>query len=252
MLFSTPSAKGPGFAPCLFASLLLGACTPNGDTHSATVVCGGPASDPDMIILPLGDSLTRGKTGEPSYRYYLEQMMLSEGITPEFLGTMYGGGGSLGDLGINFDEARFADFAACSHEGHGGYTWAELLAELPSWVETYGEDPDLIFLQAGTNDAFFAVPIEESVPAAEALVAWVSQTYPNSELVIGLPPALADAEQDALRAELTAILRLSFAEHIVIDLDEIIDPELQLIADGIHLTADGEEAMAQALWAATP
>jgi len=167
-------------------------------------------------------------------------------VVVEFMGTLVGGGGNPTQVGIYFDTERFPDFESCSHEGHSMYDWANLASEAPAWAETYAAEPDVVLLAAGTNDAYYAFPLDESLAAAEATVAWIDARFPDAQLVIALPPPLADLERDADRAALSELLRERWAGRKRVDLGELIEPATMLKDDGIHLAPAGERVMAAA------
>ncbi len=205
------------------------------------------------LVLPLGDSLTRGKDDEPSYRYHLAQ------LRPELrtMGTRSGGGGGREDDGVHFDLDRY-DFGACPHEGHGGYTWAQLDAGFDDWAASYEAAPQVILLLAGTNDAFYGEPTAESVAAAQSLVTRLDARFPEAQLLVGLPPPARDPEVDAalvaLETELVPALAALDLEIDMdfVDLGEGFDPETMLQSDGLHPNAAGDAHLAAQWNAAWP
>ncbi len=88
-------------------------------------------------ILPLGDSITQGGDGYPSYRRSL-WMMLS-GFKVDFIGSHNSFNGS----------SPYTDFDL-DNEGHWAWEAGELDNSLNSWLDGY--TPDIVLLHAGTND----------------------------------------------------------------------------------------------------
>lgn len=108
----------------------------------ATLLAAGlaiPAAHADgvpIVLMPLGDSITRG-TGGPGtsgYRIFLQgAMKAGHTSTVEFVGSQ-------------------VDGACCDkdHEGHGGWDTSEMLPYVDGWLDTY--NPNFVLLHMGTND----------------------------------------------------------------------------------------------------
>jgi lysophospholipase L1-like esterase len=91
-------------------------------------------------IMALGDSITRG-VGDPHHRGYRMQLaayLRAAGMRTNFVGSQQEG------------DPLNAVVHDGDHEGHGGYTIAELQTGAAGWVRTYR--PDIVLLMAGTND----------------------------------------------------------------------------------------------------
>ena len=85
-------------------------------------------------IMPLGNSITMGRHGEPGgYRDDLSHMLLDEGIDFTMVGSKNDGSG-------------FYPY----HEGHSGWRADEILASLNGWLNQ--NPPDIVLLHIGTND----------------------------------------------------------------------------------------------------
>ena len=107
-----------------------------------------PTSEAIIKIMPLGDSITRG-TGSSEftgYRRELDLILTDEGYNFDFVGSL------VEPLGLPNDFDK-------DHEGHGGWTAAELLegrqskplaGNLTEWLAEY--QPKIILLHIGTND----------------------------------------------------------------------------------------------------
>ena len=112
---------------------------------AAAAVAAAAAPPTAVRIMPLGDSITEWGCG------------VVAGTDPAFNRTSYGGYRSF--LGDAIAGSRLATWSfvgsmyTCGqHEGHSGITAAELLALLPRVLPAFA--PDIILLQAGTNDLF--------------------------------------------------------------------------------------------------
>jgi lysophospholipase L1-like esterase len=91
-------------------------------------------SDP-IRIMPLGDSITWGvgSNSNDSYRSALFWRLGAAGVNVDFVGSQRSGAGRDRD-----------------HEGHKGWTIAQIADHVDEWLATYG--PDVILLHIGTND----------------------------------------------------------------------------------------------------
>ena len=101
-----------------------GATTPPGET---------------VQILPLGDSITRGRNDHWSYRRDLEAALLEAGCEFNFVGTQSGPATGPG-----------APLSDRDNEGHSGLRTDQIRARLPNWLPGNGHDWALV--HAGTND----------------------------------------------------------------------------------------------------
>ena len=93
-------------------------------------------------IMPLGDSLTRGRSSEVSdpnyqisYRKELRDRLVAAGFDTDFVGSQDNGS---------------AVFNDSQHEGHGGWTADQIRDNVYNWLNTH--PADIILLHIGTND----------------------------------------------------------------------------------------------------
>jgi len=89
-------------------------------------------------IMPLGDSITEWQCNNESqggYSNYLGQHLAAGKVPFDFVGSKYGCG---------------------NHEGHSGWTIEQLEGIAEGVLSTH--QPDIILIQAGTNDLFFNQP----------------------------------------------------------------------------------------------
>jgi acyl-CoA thioesterase I len=101
-------------------------------------------------ILPLGDSITQGgrsDRAEYTYRYPLFYMLKDAGYPIDFIGSLRTGLQSDAVWpdrnGVPFD---------LDHEGHYGWTTAQVRDKLPGWITTYPAPPDIALIHLGSND----------------------------------------------------------------------------------------------------
>ncbi|MEL6588762.1 MAG: GDSL-type esterase/lipase family protein [Bacteroidota bacterium] len=109
-------------------------------------------------ILPLGNSITQGQKGHPSYRPILWQMLQDAGLEVDFVGSMQQPYLCEAEESPDFDP---------DHEGHWGYRTDQIIVHqgannncraasesgsLYRWLKAY--TPDIALIHLGTNDLF--------------------------------------------------------------------------------------------------
>lgn len=208
----------------LAAALVVAAGTPAPAAESSRV-----AAAPRVLrVMPLGDSITAG-SGDPvrnGWRPALKARLAAAGVPVDFVGSQHSGTGT--DV---------------QHEGHGGWTIAQLAVQAPGWVRAYA--PDVVLLMAGTND----VLRRDQVPAAgarlSALVRSILAARPGVRVIVASIPQMRvtgdrvalwnSYRSQVLRA--AAVLGVGFAPgHRVYVSD--------LAADGVHPSPCGYDRLA--------
>jgi subtilisin family serine protease/lysophospholipase L1-like esterase len=131
-----------------------------------------PPSAGAVKIMPLGDSITwgQGSDGEAGYRGPLWLRLSNEtGYAPNFVGSV--AQGIVGDTPIDQN-----------HEGHKGYTIADIQAGATGWVTTY--QPDVVLLHIGTNDMFKGVSPSTALSRLSALIDQILLAQPNAQIIV--------------------------------------------------------------------
>ncbi|MEE9327656.1 MAG: SGNH/GDSL hydrolase family protein [Cocleimonas sp.] len=100
-----------------------------------------PPQQTTKRILPLGDSITHGGDGFPSYRRVLWRLLKSANFDIDFIGSHRDFSGDIAENLQDFD---------LDHEGHWAWETNELEDKLPEWIKGY--TPDIVLLHTGTND----------------------------------------------------------------------------------------------------
>ncbi|MEE1939379.1 SGNH/GDSL hydrolase family protein [Streptomyces sp. TRM 70361] len=183
-------------------------------------------------VMPLGDSITDGLTVPGGYRIDLWQKLVADGYEIDFVGSMANGPSSLGDR---------------DHEGHSGWTIAQIDASIDGWLQAY--EPGTVLLHIGTNDMYRQDP--GGAPGRlSALIDRITGRLPGVELLVAtiIPLPFADANVRAYNAAIPGIVR-SKAEagrrvHLVEMYGALTAADL---ADGVHPNATGYSKMA-AVW----
>lgn len=139
-------------------------------------------------IMPLGNSITSGKTGGSApggYRDDLTTLLDNEGVNYDFVGSM--------SDGVGFD---------ADHEGHDGETAAYLSANIEGWLSTY--NPEIVLLHIGTNDIQGEVPIETIRNDINSIINKIHGYNSNISVVL----ASVIPRKDAYDAETTSLNEL--------------------------------------------
>jgi lysophospholipase L1-like esterase len=202
---------------------------------AAVAVPGGVAnaeSNGGVRVMPLGDSITYG-TGDPGgYRIGLWQRLVGGAYTVDFVGSQSNGPAGLGDH---------------DHEGHPGWTIAQIDANVVNWLTTY--NPHSILLHIGTNDM-------TGNPAGAAdrlatLLDHITTTAPNAEVFVAqiIPLGWTSADLLNFNNAIPGIVqtRVAAGKHLhVVDMYHALTTA-DLSSDGVHPTAAGYDKMS-ATW----
>lgn len=201
----------------------------------STSAADGPARAPgEMLILPLGDSITQGMPTDDGYRAALRDEMRARGVKLRFVGSL--------------------ESAAGKHEGWIGFTADELTARVE---EALAGPPDVVLLHIGTNDIGLGQDGEGVARDVERLLERIHRRAPRATVLLAqiVPMALAgerfEREVRRLNARLpeVAARRRRAGQRIeIVDLHAEIDLARDF-HDAIHPGASGYAKIGRA-WAA--
>src|SRR3954452_18575432 len=152
-------------------------------------------SNGGVRVMPLGDSITDGLTVPGGYRIDLWQKLVAGGYTVDFVGSLSNGPASLGDH---------------DHEGHSGWTIAQIDANIVNWLRTY--TPHTILLHIGTNDMYGSDPAG-APRRLSALVDRITAQVPNADLFVAtiIPIRFADQTVRTFNAAIAPDIRAKAA-----------------------------------------
>ncbi|ANZ43393.1 SGNH hydrolase [Lentzea guizhouensis] len=185
------------------------------------------AADP-VRVMPLGDSITQGGS-IGGYRLDLGTKLRAAGRTVDFVGSLADGPSSMPDR---------------NHEGHPGWTIAQVDANVVNWLRTY--TPRTVLLHIGTNDMYGSDP-GGAPRRLSALVDKITAQAPNANVFVStiIPIRFADATVRNYNAAIVPLLRAKGAAgkrvHVV---DMYPSVPVSDLPDGIHPNAAGYSKMA--------
>lgn len=146
----------------------------------------GPAYNPPLKIMPLGDSITYGITGNRDrdsggYRTELWNKFVADGLQVEFVGSISEGADSL---------------SSQNHEGHPGWTIKQISDSVNEWLNTSG--PDLILLMIGTNDTKKS-SLKTMIKEFSALIDKITAHSPDAQLFVASIPPIHPSAMPSIR-----------------------------------------------------
>ncbi|WP_246291735.1 SGNH/GDSL hydrolase family protein [Lentzea indica] len=177
-------------------------------------------ADP-VRVMPLGDSITQGGS-IGGYRLDLGTKLRAAGHTVDFVGSLSDGPGSMPDR---------------NHEGHPGWTIAQIDANVVNWLRTY--TPRTILLHIGTNDMYGSDPAG-APRRLSALVDKITAQAPAADVFVStiIPIRFADATVRGYNSAIVPLLRAKAAAgkrvHVV---DMYPAVPVSDLPDGIHPNA---------------
>jgi lysophospholipase L1-like esterase len=202
-----------------------------------TVVPTLPAGGQETIrILPLGDSITEGKNGDATYRYFLWHQLLDDGFNVDFVGSRSGVWGGV---------PKYDDFDQ-DHEGHSGWTAERMAGYANKFAQRAGAQ--IVLVHLGTNDV---LRDRINVSTSSHLETIISELrLANPQMVILLAEIIPIAGKEAQVQDLNELIRDLASETnttsspvIAVDHYTGFDVNSDLY-DGVHPSESGYGKMA--------
>jgi len=189
-----------------------------------------------LRIMPLGDSITEAEGGHASYRYWLWQFLLAEGLEVDFVG---------GRSGVFRGQPLFSDFDQ-DHQGHWDWHADQLLANSNTYASLH--NPDIVLLHAGTNDLRRNESIDSTLNETAQIIDTFRVHNPNVNFIVAriIPSSVGNDRIDNFNNSLPALVAAMDQEDSrVILVDQNTDFFLSSDTyDGVHPSQSGEQKMA--------
>lgn len=186
-------------------------------------------------ILPLGDSITNGGEGFPSYRRSLWFMLRNENYNVDFIGSLRGFDGPVSDDLKDFD---------LDHEGHWAWEAGELEINLSNWLNGY--TPDIVLLHAGTNDVDRGQSHSSTISELDSIIDILRNKNPSVVVLVAkiIPMQNRDtADFNAFIESFVALKNTSTSPVVIVDQHAGYNPSSDN-HDNYHPNFTGEEKMA--------
>ncbi|OOQ85849.1 hypothetical protein PEBR_24090 [Penicillium brasilianum] len=188
-----------------------------------------------LRIMPLGASITNGygSTDHNGYRKALRQQLRYEGWQVNMIGSLRNG--TMHDN---------------HHDGHFGYRIDQLEAKAQ---ETILQKPNLILINAGTNDAVQNHKISTAGLRMDTLLTNLYTSIPNTTIILStlLPNKKHQDRVDKISSQyrdLVALRRQQNDRIVLAEMSSFIT--LSQLVDGTHPDDQGYQEMAAVWWAA--
>jgi acyl-CoA thioesterase I len=189
------------------------------------------ASYPRLRIMPLGDSITAGSEEHGGYRSWLWQMLTESGCKVDFVGSSRGPREGPPD----FDR---------DHEGHWGWTTAQVLERLDGWLSA--AKPDVALIHLGTNDLPQADGARRAADNLSEIIDRIRRHNPRAGILLSQIIPVQGAGVHQLNQLIAAIpgQNAAAAPPIVI-VDQYSGFAAADTYDGIHPNTGGAKKMAK-------
>ncbi len=145
-------------------------------------------------VLPVGDSITQGKfsSDDGGYRQYLQNYLSGYSITYDFVGSLSHG---------NFFDKE--------HEGHDGYTAAEVNSSINGWLSTF--TPEYVLLLIGANDIGF-MDSDDIMIEIESIVDKIYNNNSSTYILLSSLTPRVDYPADSLTTVLSRKIKRLYAD----------------------------------------
>ncbi|MBC8109260.1 MAG: carbohydrate-binding protein [Anaerolineae bacterium] len=194
-------------------------------------------------IMPLGDSITQSFGNFNSYRYYLWQKLEDAGYGVDFVGSQTKAAGDQFPADFDFDQ---------DHEGHSGFTTADIKAQIANWA--LSAQPDVVLIHLGTNDMRFGMGTNTAINNIEDIIDILRSVNPNVKIVLAKLIPAGDAAPGAIENfndRIPSLVNLmNTVQSRIIMVDQYTGFNLELDSDdALHPNDLGDRLMADRWYA---
>lgn len=227
----------------------------------ATVLLANLTASAQMLILPLGDSITDGFSVADGYRLELYNRLNGAGANFSFLGSQTDGASNTG--------GQFLPTAYQHHEGHSGYRADQIDGNLTGNTGTSGNNggywlsggngtgrtaimPNIVLLHIGTNDFTQGASVATVNARLQSLLSDLKTDLPNSQIyVASLIPRTDNAALEAMQQQYNTLIPgdlTAVGSHFhFVDMHSVVTPaQVQGGNSGLHPNQAGYNAMGDA------
>ncbi len=196
-----------------------------------------PCPSSPCRVMPLGDSITDGYNVPGGYRIHLEDLVLADGLTIDFVGGLSNGP---------------ADLLDQNHEGHSGWRIDQIQSIISPRMTVFA--PDIVLLHIGTNDVAQNYALGTAGTRLTRLVNTITAANPDALVLVStiIPFSTPVYERRGVRFNTTVtseVATLAAAGAHV----ELVDLHAQVttadLADGVHPNQTGYDKMADGWYA---
>lgn len=201
----------------------------------------------------VGDSMTQGRPGSATYRYWMWRGFEAQGVPAHFVGPRTDVNTTSRAMRHAYEHLDHGFAGQLAHEAQGGSEIAYHLARVTRVVSTYR--PDVVVFQAGFNDTDTRTAAQITEDTLEYLrLAWAVD--PDIRFVLGeIPPSAKQSASDDVRrarsaeanrlvaAAVAGDARVAIAHHAT-DPTRAWNPTTDTF-DAVHPNAVGETLFAQ-------
>ena len=188
-------------------------------------------------ILPLGDSITNGGNGFPSYRKSLWHKLKNEGYSIDFLGSsksFHGMAPVASDLDFDLD-----------HEGHWAWEVGQIRDNIHTWLNDY--NPDIVLIHLGTNDYSRGQTNKSTLSEMSEIFKALRDKNPNIIILIAKIIPMKNKDTAPFNSDLASWAKdqsTSISTVVVVDQYKNYNPTEDSY-DNYHPNSFGEEKMAE-------
>jgi lysophospholipase L1-like esterase len=188
--------------------------------------------------MPLGDSITDGHNVPGGYRIDLEDQLVADGISFDFVGSLSNGPAALADK---------------NHEGHSGFRIDQISASIGGWLAS--AQPDAVLLMIGTNDMVQDHQLATAPDRLGALLDQIHTARPSARIFVASIPPFSNAadnqQASSYNAAIPGLVQARAGQGRPITYVEINAALTTAdLADGVHPNAAGHAKMADVWHAA--
>ena len=188
-------------------------------------------------IMPTGDSITEGASGDATYRYFLWQALVNAGNSVDFVGTM---------TGVSSGAPKYPNFDQ-NHEGHSGWRADRMANSATSWATSSAAQ--IVLLHAGTNDLVQSQTVASTIIDLTNIIKRMRTANPQMTFLMAkiIPIAGMTSLVQQLNTAIGTLatqMNTATSRVVAVDLYTGFSVTTDLKADGIHPTESGYQKMA--------